>query len=175
LKGKIETLTVQLVQSEEATAKIKAAFDKTVAEKDLEIAKWEGIAKKNEAAMTAGDKKIRDLKEQLAKLNPAEKDAIILKQRELIETLENNLTLAYGDIQAKDQIILNIQHKFDSCVVYAGQLEGEIKIAKELIVSHDQLISGLEGSLKRARFWGNTTKMTTIAAGIALVVMLVAK
>ena len=175
LKGRIDVLTVELQKSEAETAKVKEAFDKTVAEKDLEIVKWQEVSKKNEAGMTAGDKKIRDLKEQLAKLDPAEKDVIILKQKELIETLENNLTLAYGDIVAKDQIIANLQYKFDACMVYTVQLEKEIKIAKELSESKDQLIAGLEGSLKTARFWGGTTKITTIAAGVALVAILVAK
>jgi hypothetical protein len=168
LKALVQGKTTQLKQSEEATAKIREAFAKVVVEKDFEIAHWQGIANNNGNQIAAGNDQIRRLREQLAKLNPAEKDAIIVQQAQLIKALENNLTLAYNTIDAKDRIIAAWQVKFDECVVYTTQLEDEIKQHKALEAIQKDLISGLEGKLKIAKFWGNTTKVTTLAALIAL-------
>ena len=175
LKGRITVLTTELHQSEEATAKIREAFAKVVIEKDLDIAKWKAKADANAGGMAEGDTIIADLKKQIVKLNPAEKDAKILKQAELITQLEKNLTLAYSTIDSKDHIIVDLQSKYDTCVIYYTQLEKDINLYKGLAATKDSLITGLEHNLKVARFWGNTTKITTLAAGIALVVMIIAK
>jgi hypothetical protein len=175
LKGRIQVQEQQLAQAALDSKNAKEILDKVVTEKDADIAKWKEVADKNKNGIVAGNQTIKNLKEQLAKIDPAEKDAIILKQGELIATLENNLTLSYQTIEAQEKIIGDWELKYAGCVVYYQTLEKERDAAYALMASKDALIKGLEGKLRTTRLFGNVTKVTTLAAIVALVVMAVAK
>lgn len=175
MKGRIQVQEKQLQQAELNSENAKEVLDKVVTEKDKDIAHWKGIADKNKDGIMAGNQTIKDLKEQLAKLNPAEKDAIILKQRELIATLENNLTLSYQTIEAQEKIIGDWELKYAECVVYYTTLEKERDTCHELLASKDALIKGLEGKLRTTRFFGNITKTSTLVAVVVVVILMAKK
>jgi chromosome segregation ATPase len=154
LRGIIEVKDTLLKEQEEKTALAKEAYEKTLASKDLEALHWQEIADKNAAVMATGNSKIKDLKEQLAKLNPAEKDAIILTQKALIETLEGNLTLAYSTIEAKDKIIIGWQGAFKKWDTYRVELETENAQLHSLIGTQKDLVSRLEKDLRWSKAQG---------------------
>jgi hypothetical protein len=73
-------------------------------------------------------------------------------------------------IDEKDFVITNWTAKYNQAVAYYTTLEREKVVATNLLKTKDELIKGLEGSLKSTRFVGNLTKTTTViavAAGMA--------
>ena len=164
LRGIIEVKDSLLKQQEERTALAKEAYEKALKEQGAEVLHWQEIADKNAGGIATGNLKIKDLKEQLAKLNPAEKDAIILTQKALITTLENNLTLAYETIEAKDKIIASWEVKFVKWEGYRVELETENVQLHGLDDSQKALISGLEKDLRWARLTGRTKNILIVGA-----------
>jgi len=140
LRGIIEVKDGLLKQQEERTALAKEAYEKALADRGAEVLHWQEIADKNASGMATGNSKIKDLKEQLAKLGPAEKDAIILTQKDLIATLEGNLTLAYGTIEAKDKIIEGWLGAFREWELYRVELETENAQLHSLVGTQKDLI-----------------------------------
>jgi len=175
LKGKIAVQEQQLAQAGLDSKNAKEILDKVVTEKDKDIAHWKEVAQKNKDGIVAGNQTIKDLKEQLAKLNPAEKDKVIATQKSLIAVLENNLQLSYTTIEAQEKIIGDWELKYAGCVVYYQTLEKERDAAYALMASKDALIKGLEGKLRTTRFFGNITKVTTLVAVAAVVALAAAK
>ena len=175
LKGRIQVQEQQLAQAAFDSKNAKEILDKVVTEKDADIAKWKEVAGKNKNGMIAGNETAKKLKEQLAKINPAEKDAVIATQKSLIAVLENNLQLSYTTIEAQEKIIGDWELKYAGCVVYYQTLEKERDAAYALMASKDALIKGLEGKLRTTRFFGNITKVTTLVAVAAVVALAAAK
>ena len=151
LRGIIKTQETLLKAQEERTQLAKEAYEKSLKEQGLEIDHWKEVADKNSEGMVAGNAKIKDLKEQLAKLDPSEKDAIIVKQRELIATLENNLTLAYDTISAKSRIIAAWEARFIKWEAYRAELEAENQDLHDLTGTQRSLVAGLERDLRIAK------------------------
>jgi len=175
LRGVIKDQETQLKQQEDRTKQAKEAYEQALREQGLEIVHWQEVADKNSAGMIAGNSKIKDLKEQLAKLNPAEKDAIILKQKELISTLENNLTLAYSTIEAKDGIIQAWGVKFLKWDAYRVELETENLQLRGLVGTQRELIKGLEKDLRLSRLGSKVKNILVLAAAGYLVYGLASK
>ena len=151
LRGIIKTQETLLKAQEERTQLAKEAYEKSLKEQGLEIDHWKEVADKNSEGMVAGNAKIKDLKEQLAKLDPSEKDAIIVKQRELIKQLESNLTLAYDTISAKSRIIAAWEARFIKWEAYRAELEAENQDLHDLTGTQRSLVAGLERDLRIAK------------------------
>ena len=162
LRGIIKVQETQLKAQEERTLAAKEAYEKALKEQGLEIDHWQEVADKNSEGMVAGDARIKDLKEQLAKLDPSEKDAIIVKQKELIGQLESNLTLAYGTIAAKDKIIAAWEVKFTKWDAYRVELEAENQDLHDLTGTQRSLVAGLERELRIARLGVNVRNLLVL-------------
>ena len=175
LRGIIEVKDTLLKQQEEKTRLAKEAYEKALKEQGTEILHWQEVADKNAGGIAIGNLKIKDLKDQLAKLNPAEKDAIILTQKALIATLEGNLTLAYGTIEAKDKIILGWQGAFREWDKYRVELETENAQLHGLEDSRKALISGLEKDLRWSRLTGRTKNILIVGGVTYLLYSLIHK
>jgi len=175
LRGIIEVKDGLLKQQEERTALAKEAYEKALADRGAEVLHWQEIADKNASGMATGNSKIKDLKEQLAKLGPAEKDAIILTQKDLIATLEGNLTLAYGTIEAKDKIIEGWLGAFREWELYRVELETENAQLHSLVGTQKDLISRLEKDLRWARATGKVKNILIAAVGGYMVYSLAVK
>jgi chromosome segregation ATPase len=169
LRGEIKILKVNLADADMRARFAKEAFDKTIAEKDLEIIKWREGAAKGAEAISAGNEKIKKLEEEIASLDPADKDALILKQQSLIETLEGNLTLSASVIETQKKEILAWEVKFDACREYTVALEKKIFALEGLVKTQGELIKGLEIDLRFSRSWGTVkTILVGAAAGFIL-------
>jgi protein involved in sex pheromone biosynthesis len=158
LKERINIQEEILKQSEDARKVAEANFITTVAEKDKEISKWKVIVDKNAIQINDGDKAILRLKEELARLNPAEKDAIIFKQKDLISVLEGNLQLAYTTISAKDGIIGAWESKYTVCDHLVTALQDENTKLRGLNDTLKALNKSLESRLSMS---GMTGKVKT--------------
>jgi len=169
LRGQIKVLKADIATLGAENKIAKEAFEKTVAEKDLEIIAWREKADKGLAGIAAGNGRILELEEAIAKLDPAEKDAIIAGQRDLIGELKGNLTLSAGVIEAKDKQILAWEIKFNTCRDLIPGLEREIARLHGLADSQGKLIKDLEGDLRWSRSGGRVKSILIGAAAGYLV------
>jgi len=165
LKGIIEVKDSLLKQQEERTALAKTAYEKALADQGAEALHWKEIADKSMAGVTTGATQIKDLKERLAKLNPAEKDAIIQSQKEIINAQEENITLLYRSVEAKDKIIYAWEVKFEKWELYRVELETENAELHSLVGAQKDLISRLEKDLRWARGQSKVKNVLLAAAG----------
>lgn len=175
LKGIIKTQETLLQQQEERTKIAKEAYEKVLSEQGSEIEHWKEVAAKKTEGMAIGDAKIRELKERLAKLDPAEKDAIISTQNDVIHALEDNLTMAYETIAAKNKIIDAWEVKFLAWEGYKFELESENTKLHGLVDTQKSLIAGLEKELRLSRIGGKTKNILLAGAAGYLVYSAVKK
>jgi len=158
LRGVIETQETFIKQQEERTRQAKETYEKSLIEKDANIVYWQEVAEKNAAGMTVSTSEIKDLKERLTKLNPAEKDAIIETQGKVIIAQENkiaeNITLACNAIAAKDKVITAWEGAFRDWETYRVELETENSQLHSLVGTEKDLNARLEKDLRWARGQG---------------------
>jgi len=168
LKGVIENQQEQLASAIEHLRLEREAYTNVIKKKDGELAALAKITQEYQEKLRAGSQTIAQLKQELASIDPAKKDEIIASQRKLISTLEQNLTLAYQTIEAKDKQIAALELKFTQCASYVVSLEDTIAKYEAISRSKDELIRGLEGKIKRSRLTTMLSTATLIAAGVII-------